>query len=160
MFLIKSALFALLLVLARMFSVPELFSPYFGVLFAVGFIAYSMELALVVMGIFLITDSLLGNWSGSWMVLSFTVGFFLIGSLSQTVAQTTYRGFLGITTFYLISNTYVWYGSTFYPQTVQGLALSIIAGWPFYQAQLMGLFAVMGGLHFTRVQNTKLVVSY
>lgn len=51
--------------------------------------------------------------------------------------------------FFLITNFAVWYGSTFYPQTVQGLLGCYVAGLAFYNGQSFALNGLVGDLFFT-----------
>jgi hypothetical protein len=56
--------------------------------------------------------------------------------------------------FYTVTNFFVWYGGTMYPQTSQGLLACYVAGLAFYQHDLFGsaLFnTVMGDLFFSGV---------
>ena len=132
---------------ARMYSPSEIFAPYLAMLFGAGFLTRSAAAAVVALAVFLATDLLLGTWSGSWMILSFTVIFFLVGAFNKNTLTTVLSGFIGITIFYLVTNAYVWYGASFYPQNTEGLLMSYVAGWPFYRAQLFGLAAVAVGLY-------------
>jgi hypothetical protein len=51
--------------------------------------------------------------------------------------------------FYLITNLAVWYGSTFYPQTVQGLMTCYVAGLAFYNGTSFFLNGLAGDLFFS-----------
>lgn len=139
---------------ARMYSPSEVFAPYLAMLFGAGFLTRSAAACVAALAVFLVTDLLLGTWSGSWMILSFTVAFYLVGAFSKTATITVASGFIGITAFYLVTNAYVWYGATFYPQTFDGLMMSYVAGWPFYRAQLFGLAAVAAALYLLHGNRT------
>ncbi|WP_420147948.1 DUF6580 family putative transport protein [Spirosoma sp.] len=53
--------------------------------------------------------------------------------------------------FFLITNFAVWYGSSFYPQTLQGLMSCYVAGLAFYEGTSFFLNGLLGDLFFSGV---------
>lgn len=90
-------------------------------------------------------------WMYGAMVLTSLIGFMLLSNVRPT--RIAGAALLSSTSFFLITNFGVWLGSPLYPQTVQGLMASYIAGIPFFQNALLGdlfysavLFSAFGWL--------------
>jgi hypothetical protein len=95
-------------------------------------------------------DSMLAVY-GAFAVIV-TLGIFLLKSVTFT--RVVVLSVLSSTLFFLITNFAVWYGSSFYPQNIQGLLGSYVAGLAFYQNSLFGNFflnTIIGDLFYSGV---------
>ncbi|MGA0558554.1 DUF6580 family putative transport protein [Larkinella sp. VNQ87] len=102
----------------------------------------------------LVSDLLIGFHSGMGAVYG---SFALIWGLGVvmlrriTVSRVLVASLLSSTLFYLVTNFVVWYGSSFYPQTAQGLLACYAAGLAFFNGQSFFLNGVLGDLTFSTV---------
>jgi hypothetical protein len=102
----------------------------------------------------LISDVMIG-FHGSMLAVysSFTLIWFLGLVMLQKISiiRVAAASLLSSTLFFLITNFAVWYGSSFYPQTPQGLLGCYAAGLAFFNGQSFFLNAVLGDLTFSTV---------
>jgi hypothetical protein len=89
--------------------------------------------AVITVAILLISDFVLGFYSGMWLVYG---SFLLIAMMGQRINISNPLSIGGYSiggslVFYLITNFGSWYGSPFYSQDFMGLINSYIAGLPF-----------------------------
>ncbi|WP_138991971.1 DUF6580 family putative transport protein [Larkinella sp. C7] len=102
----------------------------------------------------LLSDLFLGFHSGMMSVYSAFTVIWLLGVVllrRVTFGRVLTASLLSSALFFLITNFAVWYGSSFYPQTPQGLMASYAAGLAFYDGQSFFLNAVLGDLTFSTV---------
>lgn len=98
-----------------------------------------------------LSDLLIGFHSGMASVYgSFALiwGLGLVLLRKITVTRVAGAALLSSALFFLVTNFAVWYGSSFYPQTPQGLLTCYVAGLAFYNGQSFFLNAVLGDLTF------------
>jgi hypothetical protein len=89
----------------------------------------------------LISDALLGFYSGFWITYLAVAAIVLIGSLALTrrsVLRIGLAAVSGSVAFFLISNFGTWALSGMYPDTFDGLAACYVAALPFFQNTLAG----------------------
>lgn len=103
-------------------------------------------------GAMLLSDAILG-FHGSMGAVYISFGLtWLIGALAlrrPTAGRVAGAALASSTLFFLITNFAVWYGSTFYPQTLAGLMGCYAAGLAFYDGQSFFLNGVLGDLFFS-----------
>lgn len=85
-----------------------------------------------------------GSFALTWLI-----GLVLLQK--PTAVRVATASLLSSGLFFLITNFAVWYGSTFYPQTAQGLVSCYAAGLAFYNGQSFFLNGVLGDLFFSTV---------
>ena len=138
---------------ARLLPHPWNFTP----LMAIGlFSGYQASKAttgiLVTLSALLLSDAILGFYSGMWWVYAAALVPVLLGKLVRnkpgvgTIAAAALASSLS---FYLITNFMPWATGLTYPHTAAGLAASFVAGIPFYRNQFLGdafyTLALFGG---------------
>ncbi|MFD1139760.1 DUF6580 family putative transport protein [Larkinella insperata] len=143
----------LLTALSRLLPHPYNFTP-IAALALFGAATFERKsLGLIVpLAAMLLSDVLIGFHSGMGAVYgSFTViwALGLVFLRKITVPRVAGVSILSSLLFYLITNFAVWYGSSFYPQTPQGLLASYAAGLAFYNGQSFFLNGVLGDLTFS-----------
>ncbi len=100
----------------------------------------------------LLSDALIGFHSSMGAVyLSFALTWLLgvYALKNPTAGRIATVSVLSSVLFFLITNFAVWYGSSFYPQTVQGLMTCYAAGLAFYNGQSFALNGLVGDLFFS-----------
>ncbi len=100
----------------------------------------------------LLSDALIGFHASMGAVylsfaLTWLLGLYLLNRPSAV--RIAMASVLSSVLFFLITNFAVWYGATFYPQTMQGLLTCYAAGLAFYNGQSFGLNGLMGDLFFS-----------
>jgi hypothetical protein len=122
--------------------VPPNFSPVEAVaLFGGAYFADRRLAVLVPLLAMVLADLVIGFHDLLWLVyaciaLSTVLGFGLRGKVG--VGRVTAYSVIGSTLFFLVTNFGVWFGSTMYPQTWDGLIACYVAAIPFYQNTLAG----------------------
>ncbi|GAB3922467.1 DUF6580 family putative transport protein [Larkinella terrae] len=149
------AILVLLTALSRLLPHPYNFTPIAG-LALFGAATFDRKwLGLVIpLGAMLISDFFIGFHSSMGAVYSSFILIWFLGLIllrKITVSRVVAASLLSSTLFYLITNFAVWYGSSFYPQTLQGLLASYVAGLAFYNGQSFFLNAVLGDLTFCTI---------
>lgn len=102
----------------------------------------------------LLSDALIGfHGSMSAVYVSFGLTWLLgLWAFHQPVAsRIAAASVVSSVLFFLITNFAVWYGSTFYPQTLSGLLTCYAAGLAFYNGTSFFLNGLLGDLFFTAV---------
>jgi len=100
----------------------------------------------VTLGAMVLSDTVLGFYSGMWVTYGLMTGVALSGIFlrnagpGKAVVGATAVGCL----FFLISNFSVWWGSTMYPSTGAGLIACYVAAIPFFQNQLISTVVYSG----------------
>jgi hypothetical protein len=101
----------------------------------------------------LLSDALLGNPSlPTYLSFALITIFGLVYLKKVTVSRLFVSSFVASISFFLITNFFVWFGGSMYPQTGQGLIACYTAGLAFYQQTLFGnlfLNTIMGDLFYT-----------
>ena len=138
---------------ARLLPHPWNFTPLMAIgLFAGSKAARASIGALATLLALLLSDAVLGFYSGFWYVYAaalvpVAIGRFMrerrgAGAIATAAAASSLS-------FFLITNFMVWATSAWYPHTLTGLSACYIAGLPFYQNQVMGdafyTVAIFGG---------------
>jgi hypothetical protein len=138
---------------ARLLPHPWNFTP----LMAIGlFSGYQASKAttgiLVTLSALLLSDAILGFYSGMWWVYAAALIPVLLGKLIRnkpgvvTIAAAALASSLS---FFVITNFMPWAIGHTYPHTAAGLAASFVAGIPFYRNQFLGdvfyTLALFGG---------------
>lgn len=100
----------------------------------------------------LLSDALIGFHNSMGAVyfsfgLTWLLGYWALRK--PTVSRVAAASVSSSVLFFLITNSAVWYGSTFYPQTIQGLMACYTAGLAFYNGTSFGLNGLLGDLFFT-----------
>jgi len=139
--------------LSRLLPHPQNFSPVEAIgLFGGAFFARrGLALAVPLLAMFA-SDLILGVAAGGiywsyvaslsfWSVyaciaLCTVLGFALRGRTGG--ARVLGASLAGSVLFFLVTNFFVWYGGTMYPQTGAGLVAAYVAGLPFFQNTLLG----------------------
>lgn len=103
----------------------------------------------------LLSDALIGFHGTMTAVyvsfaLTWLIGLALLRG-KATLGRVVTASLLSSVLFFLITNFAVWYGSTFYPQTPQGLLACYTAGLAFYNGQSFFLNGLLGDLFFSGV---------
>ncbi len=108
----------------------------------------------------LLSDALIGNPSlPTYLSFALISVFGLVYLKKVTASRLFVASLVASIAFFLITNFFVWFGGTMYPQTWQGLVGCYTAGLAFYQQTLFGnlfLNTVMGDLFY----NTLLFGTY
>ena len=89
----------------------------------------------------LMSDSVLGFYSGFWITYLAVAAIVLIGSLAlsrRSVVRIGLAALAGAITFFLVSNFGTWALSGMYAHTSAGLAACYVAAIPFFQNTLAG----------------------
>jgi hypothetical protein len=101
-----------------------------------------------------ISDAVIGfhnNMIAVYGAFALIVVLGLLSLKSVTFTKIVVLSVVSSTLFFLITNFAVWYGSSFYPQTLQGLLGSYVAGLVFYQNSFFGNFflnTIIGDLFY------------
>lgn len=103
----------------------------------------------------LLSDAFIGKPSLPTYISFTLISIFGILFLNKaTFGRVVVASLVASISFFLITNFFVWYGGTMYPQNWQGLVTCYVAGLAFYQPTLFGnLFfnTVMGDLFYNAV---------
>ncbi|GAB3946197.1 hypothetical protein GCM10028805_16300 [Spirosoma harenae] len=107
----------------------------------------------------LLSDSIIGFHGNMGAVyvsffLTWLIGLWAIGSTSfqrPAAGRIAIASLSASILFFLITNFAVWYGSSYYPQTVPGLLGSYAAGLAFYNGTSFFLNGVLGDLFFSGI---------
>jgi hypothetical protein len=135
-----------LLATARFLPFPMQFSPFLALTLASGYLLRSSLFGVLALALFLATDAVLGPHGQSWLTTAFFAALLAGGSLARSLPAMVVHGVVGITAFYLVSNTVLVFQGPWYPHDASGVLASLVAGYPFYQAQMLGLAAVVVAL--------------
>jgi hypothetical protein len=138
---------------ARLLPHPWNFTPMMAIGLFAG--AYARKIStgiLATMSALVLSDAIMGFYSGFWFVYAATLVPVLLGRFirSRSGVGTIVATALGSSvSFFLITNFMVWATGSLYPHTSAGLTASYVAGIPFYQNQLLGdafyTLAMFGG---------------
>jgi hypothetical protein len=93
------------------------------------------------LGAMLLSDAIIGFYSGFWVTYLAVALIVLLGALALTRKTPLRIGVAAVTSsllFFLVSNFGVWAGSGMYPHTLNGLAACYVAAIPFFQNTLAG----------------------
>jgi hypothetical protein len=93
------------------------------------------------LGALLLSDLVLGFYSGAGFVYAATAGAVLVGwaiERRRTAANVVLAAIGSASLFFLVTNLGMWLFSGFYPVTVAGLAACFAAAIPFFQNSLAG----------------------
>jgi hypothetical protein len=138
---------------ARLLPHPWNFTPMMAIgLFAGAYARRTSTGILATMSALLLSDAIMGFYSGFWFVYAATLVPVLLGRFirNRSGVGTVVATALGSSvSFFLITNFMVWATGSLYPHTSAGLTASYAAGLPFYQNQLLGdafyTLAMFGG---------------
>lgn len=148
--------------LSRLLPHPPNFSPVEAIaLFGGAYFAHRGWAVLVPLAAMLLSDLVLAaTMGGSYLSYMTSLGFW---SVYACIALTTVLGFalrgrasvgrvaglglVGSVLFFLVTNFFVWFGGTMYPQTAEGLVAAYVAAIPFFQYSVLGT-AVYGAVLF------------
>lgn len=145
--------FVLAAALARLLPHPPNFSPIEAMALFGGAYFLQRSLALIVplvamflsdLGLALLHGGLYASYFGSggfWLVYACIAGITLMGfGLRGRVSTGRVLGFglVGSLVFFAVTNFGVWWGSSFYPQTPEGLLACYVAGLPFLSWTVLG----------------------
>ena len=100
----------------------------------------------------LLSDALIGfhaSMVAVYISFALTWGIGLYLRSRPTAVRIITASVLSSILFFLITNAAVWFGSSFYPQTAQGLLACYAAGLAFYNGQSFGLNGLVGDLFFS-----------
>jgi hypothetical protein len=89
----------------------------------------------------LLSDAVMGFYSGMWYVYAASVVPVLIGRLLRERNEAGYLAAgaaCSSVSFFVLTNFMVWAGGHLYPHTTAGLAACFVAGLPFYRNQVLG----------------------
>jgi|HubBroStandDraft_2_1064218.scaffolds.fasta_scaffold199635_1 hypothetical protein len=101
-----------------------------------------------------VSDALLGFYSGFWYVYAAALMPVLFGRLIRSRSRRGAGAIAGAAlasslSFFLITNFMVWATGGLYPHTIAGISACYLAGIPFYQNQVLGdafyTVAIFGG---------------
>lgn len=163
--------FVLVAALARLLPHPPNFSPveamalFGGAYFAQRWLALGVPLAAMLLsdlGLALLKGGDYAGYVGSggfWLVYLCIAAITVLGfGLRGRVRSGRLLGFglAGSLLFFLVTNFGVWFGSSFYPQSLDGLIACYVAGLPFLQWTVLGTLAysalLFGGYELLRRQ--------
>ena len=107
----------------------------------------------------LLSDALIGFHSSMSAVyvsfgLTWLLGLWALNrphNSQPTASRIAFASVASSILFFLITNFAVWYGSTFYPQTLSGLVACYTAGLAFYNGTSFFLNGLLGDLFFSAV---------
>jgi len=126
----------------RLIPHPPNFTPIAAIaLFGGAYFSRKVFAFIVPISAMFLTDAIIGFHSLGWLVyLSFALivafGIFLLRKVS--VKNVIIAAILSSTSFFLITNFGVWFGSSFYPQNLSGLIECYIAAIPFFSNNILG----------------------
>ena len=89
----------------------------------------------------LLSDAVLGFYSGFWYIYAAALIPVLFGRLSRNrggAGSIAAAAVASSVSFFLFTNFMFWATSGWYPRTVAGLSACYVAGLPFYQNQVLG----------------------
>ena len=161
----------ILAALSRLLPHPYNFTPMVGMaLFAMAYMPKAWQALLLTLVSYLISDALVNAFlhpeASSWayffsptalgvylaMILVSGLGYLFKGQSIKTLGLVA-GSISGSLVFYLVTNTAVWMGSSFYAKSFTGWLAALYAGIPFYQANdvLSSFFLnqIFGDLFFT-----------
>lgn len=163
--------FVLAAALARLLPHPPNFSPIEAMALFGGAYFARRSLALLIpllamfvsdMGLALINGGEYASYFGSggfWLVYLCIAAITVLGfGLRGRVRSGRLLGFglVGSLAFFLVTNFGVWFGSSYYPQTLEGLIACYVAGLPFLHWTILGTMAysalLFGGYELLRRQ--------
>lgn len=130
-------------------------APFLAATAATGYALRGPTGALLTAAAMAIGDLMLGVPGGFPVIWLLAFGMFLIGSTASKLSTFTAGSAAGIVSFWFITNSMVWYGSSMYPQNGAGWIASLVAGLPFLQAQLLGLAVVAGAMWASSTQSKR-----
>jgi hypothetical protein len=138
---------------ARLLPHPWNFTPMIAMaLFAGSHASKTAIAALTTLSALVLSDAILGFYSGFWIVYAATLIPVLLGRLirnKEGVASIATAALVSSLSFFAITNFTVWATESLYPHTIAGLTASFVAGIPFYQNQILGdafyTAAIFGG---------------
>ena len=129
---------------------PYNFTPVAAIALFGGAMFSNRALAFVLpMVIMFISDLFIGMHGLMWAVYAGFLAVVLVGQLVRkkpTLLAAFGGSIAGSVIFFLITNTAVWLGSTFYAQDLTGLFSSYAAGIPFFRGTLAGDLLFTGAL--------------
>ena len=138
---------------ARLLPHPWNFTPLLAIgLFAGHHARKTSSGALATLAALALSDAVLGFYSGFWYVYAAALIPVALGRWTRnanSVGAITAAALGSGMSFFLVTNFMVWAMGRLYPHTMAGLAMSYVAGIPFYQNQLLGdafyTIALLGG---------------
>ena len=139
---------------ARLLPHPWNFTPMMAIgLFAGTYARRTGTGVLATMSALVLSDAVMGFYSGFWYVYGATLIPVLLGRLIRNrsgVGAIIATALASSLSFFLITNFMVWAVSKqLYPHTIAGLTAAFVAGIPFYKNQLLGdafyTLAMFGG---------------